>query len=384
MVFGSELINITLIGDEELNLNIKYDYFENGYIANLGPINLNGLVKTKSNINNKELGTYEVVYYIDYLLGKKEVIRKVNVIDGIAPVIELNGEVNIVLNKYYNYEEPGYTAIDNLDGDLTNKVTVVSNIDTSTLGTYKVKYSISDNAGNETVVERSVEVVENNILSSPVSTFRLNGLFGNVMLEKSETEYNYMDDAVIIGDSNIRYLYLKGKYLEGNQVWGKNNLNAGDISTAKIIIHDTNEQLKVVDAIKKYQPKYAIASFGITSASFLTKDVFIQKVEEFFELIKEECPETKLVVASMLPVTTYHVGLQNPINKYNYYLLELCDKHNIAFINISDALKADSGYGAEEYFYCASEEDCGFHLSNKGKEFYVNYLKSVDLSKEIK
>ena len=93
-------------------------------------------------------------------------------------------QVNIVLNKYFNYKEPGYTAEDNLDGDITSNVRVISNIDTSTLGTYKVIYRVSDDAGNETVVERSVEIVDNNILSNPISTFRLNGLFGKVMLEK--------------------------------------------------------------------------------------------------------------------------------------------------------------------------------------------------------
>jgi len=193
-----------------------------------------------------------------------------------------------------------------------------------------------------------------------------------------------MKDAVIVGDSNIRYLYLNGKYLEGHQVWGKNNLNAGDINTAEIIIHDTNEQIKVIEALKKYKPKYMIVSFGITSTSFLTKEVFVEKVSKFFETVQEECPDIKLVVVSILPVSIDYAVLMSPINKYNYYLLELCDKYKVGYINVTDALKNDAGYGDLAYFACNSEEDCGYHLSNKGKEFYVNYLKSVDLSKEIK
>lgn len=384
ILFGSQFIRITLIGDEEVNININNKYFETGYVASLGPLNLTNVVKSKSMIENDKLGTYKVKYYIDYIIGKKDVTRIVNVVDGVSPVITLKGETNIVLNKYYNYEEPGYEANDNLDGDLTNSVRVVSNIDSSMLGTYSVKYTVEDKAGNKTIVERSVEVVDNNILSNPVSTFRLNGLFGNVMLEKSEEEYSYMDDAVIVGDSNIRFLYQKGQYLNANQVWGKNNLNAGDISTAKVMIHETGEELKVVDAVKKYQPKYLIASFGITSTSFLTKQVFIDKVIQFFELMEEECPNTKLVVVSILPVSKDYAVLQNPINKYNYYLLELCDKYNVGYINVTDALKDETGYGSQNYFYCASKEDCGYHLSEQGKAFYVDYLKHVDLSKIIK
>lgn len=383
LLFGSKFINITLIGDEEINLNIYNKYFENGYIAKIGNFNLDNFIKTKNNIDSKNLGSYEVKYYIDYIVGKAEVIRKVNVVDSKAPEIKLFGETNIVLNKYYNYEDPGYEAVDNFDGEVTDKVKIESNVDTSNIGTYKVKYSVSDKAGNKTIIERSVEVVDNNILSNPVNTFRLNGLFGNVMLPYNESEYNFMEDAVIVGDSNIRFLYQNGRYLDADQVWARNNLNAGDISTAKVKIHATGEELTVFDATKKYKPKYLIASFGITSTSFLTKDVFIEKVSNFFELMAKECPDTKLVVVSILPVSVDYAVLQSPINKYNYYLLELCDKYKISYINVTDALKDSSGYGSQANFYCAGSDDCGYHLSEKGKAFYVDYLKHVDLSKKV-
>lgn len=382
--FGNFFIQINLIGDKDTTLNIYDEYFENGYDANVFGINISNFVKTSSNINNKKLGNYQVIYSFDYILGRKEVVRNINVIDDTAPVISLEGEKITIINKYYNYEEAGYSANDNLDGDITDRVKVESNVNTSVVGSYEISYTVVDDAGNKTVEKRSVEVVENNILSSSVEDFRLNGLFGNVMLPKIDVQETYMKDAVIVGDSNIRYLYLNGRYLEGNQVWGKNNLNAGDINTAEIIIHDTNEHIKVIDALKKYKPKYMIVSFGITSTSFLTKEVFIDNVSKFFETVKRECPDTKLIVVSILPVSRDYAVLMSPINKYNYYLLELCDKYKIGYINVTDALKSESGYGAYEYFSCNSKEDCGYHLSSKGKEFYVNYLKSIDLSKEIK
>jgi len=384
ILFGSEFLSISLIGENEVFLNINTKYFENGYIANFGPFDLTSFVKTKSTINNQKLGKYHVNYYIDYGLGRKSIIRVVNVIDGISPVITLEGETNVVVNKYYSYEEPGFKAVDNLDGDLTDSVAIESNVDTSIVGTYTIRYKLYDKAGNKTVVERSVEVVDNNILSNPVSTFRLNGLFQKVMLEKSNIEYDYMADAVIVGDSNIRFLYQNGRYLSANQVWARNNLNAGDISTARVKIHATGEELTVFEAVEKYSPKYLIASFGITSTSFLTKNVFIEKVTSFIKHMKDNYPNTKLVVVSILPVSKDYAVLQSPINKYNYYLLELCNEYNIGYINVTDALKAESGYGAYENFYCASKEDCGYHLSEQGKAFYVDYLKHVDLSKEIK
>ncbi len=56
------------------------------------------------------------------------------------------------------YVEPGYTAHDSLEGDLTSKVKVKNNIDTSKSGEYRVEYSVTDTAGNTTKMARKVVV----------------------------------------------------------------------------------------------------------------------------------------------------------------------------------------------------------------------------------
>ena len=86
--------------------------------------------------------------------------------DSSLPVITLIGgnSVQQILNTPWT--EPGYTASDNTDGDITSNVIVKGKINKDLAGTYVITYTVADNAGNETSVYRSVTIYnEANFLS---------------------------------------------------------------------------------------------------------------------------------------------------------------------------------------------------------------------------
>lgn len=83
-----------------------------------------------------------------------------------SPVIALypdarghTGAVYLQRDDKAKYEEPGYIALDGIDGDITAKVSTENNVNASRIGSYSVKYSVADAAGNTAVAERIVEVV---------------------------------------------------------------------------------------------------------------------------------------------------------------------------------------------------------------------------------
>ena len=79
--------------------------------------------------------------------------------DTTAPVISLTGSSTINLEVGDTFTDPGATATDGVDGDLTSSITTSGSVDTSTAGTYTIEYSVSDAAGNAaTVVQRTVIV----------------------------------------------------------------------------------------------------------------------------------------------------------------------------------------------------------------------------------
>ena len=114
-------------------------------------------VKADKNIDTTKLGDVEITYSCSKLLFTKSVKVKYRVIDKEAPVIELKGKQYNVIYDGSKFEEAGYTATDNADGDLTDKVTVdTSNINYQAIGNYKVIYTVKDKTGNEAKKERDI------------------------------------------------------------------------------------------------------------------------------------------------------------------------------------------------------------------------------------
>jgi immune inhibitor A len=79
-------------------------------------------------------------------------------VDNDAPVIELLGDNPVELNAGDEFVDPGFKATDAQDGDLTDAVVVVSNVDTNVAGEYTVTYSVADSAGNQASATRTVIV----------------------------------------------------------------------------------------------------------------------------------------------------------------------------------------------------------------------------------
>jgi len=71
--------------------------------------------------------------------------------DSHAPVIQLLGKNPAETGFGYPYNDAGATATDEEDGDITEKIVVTGNVDTGQIGTYNVRYNVTDNDGNKAV-----------------------------------------------------------------------------------------------------------------------------------------------------------------------------------------------------------------------------------------
>ncbi len=75
-----------------------------------------------------------------------------------GPAIALIGAANITVECGANFNDPGATATDSVEGDVD--VTAECTVDTSTPGEYVCQYFAEDSLGNESVAVRNVEVVD--------------------------------------------------------------------------------------------------------------------------------------------------------------------------------------------------------------------------------
>lgn len=80
-------------------------------------------------------------------------------LDRTAPALILLGDDPHSITVGGPYVEPGYTAIDAHDGDLTSQVVITGTVDVNTPGTYELTYTSTDKAGNVAVDYREVIVV---------------------------------------------------------------------------------------------------------------------------------------------------------------------------------------------------------------------------------
>lgn len=78
--------------------------------------------------------------------------------DRVAPVVSLLGEANLQLPAGAIWEDPGATAMDDIDGDLSGSVVRSGAFDPGVVGTYTLTYQASDRAGNFGSAQRVVQV----------------------------------------------------------------------------------------------------------------------------------------------------------------------------------------------------------------------------------
>ena len=173
---------ITLKGPNPVNLQVGYAYTEYGATAidNVdGDLTVEIIIDNLS-VNTSEVGTYTVSYTVSDAAGNKaEEYRTVNVtsniIDSIPPVISLQGDNPVMVYVDSAYVDPGATATDDIDGDITSNIVIdESQVNTSVEGSFIVTYSVSDAGGNSASAERKVNVVPENFVDTlpPVITLQ--------------------------------------------------------------------------------------------------------------------------------------------------------------------------------------------------------------------
>ena len=144
---------ITLKGNNPSYVCPLKDYEEEGYEA---IDNYDGDITDKVNTSKIDSSIwYEVE---DSSHNQIRVERKIIFEDQESPSLTLKGGNVITIYVGSSYNESGYTASDNCDGDITDKVQTEGNVDTSKAGVYEIKYAVADSSNNIKEVTRKIIV----------------------------------------------------------------------------------------------------------------------------------------------------------------------------------------------------------------------------------
>ncbi len=164
-----------------------------------------------------------------------------------SPSLALLGDVVVTLSLNTPYEEPGYVALDDIDGNITDQVWTETELNTDVAEKYRILYNVKDAAGNWAVSAIRTIIVQNdakalaNSYSGQYSSN--NGETGNyqMTLRVSPTENNVIrfssfgDSPVpqrvdvvgtVVEDSIIVDLqYIDGYWYMGNGVITDETIN---------------------------------------------------------------------------------------------------------------------------------------------------------------
>jgi hypothetical protein len=147
---------ITLLGETTINIMVGGDpYTDPGATATDdvdGDLTASIVVVGVDAVDVNTAGTYIITYNVSDAAGNAATERTRTVIvaaDVVAPVITLNGSATVNIMVGDTFTDPGATATDDLDGDITSNIVVAGDtVDVNTAGTYIITYNVSDAAGN--------------------------------------------------------------------------------------------------------------------------------------------------------------------------------------------------------------------------------------------
>lgn len=115
---------------------------------------LKGELTIDGNVDTTKLGTYYVKYTFKRGIVKISKTKVYNVVDNNNPIIELTGDTEKTICPNGSYDEEGYRALDDYDGDITSKVLI------NTDDANKVIYTVTDSSNNTGTNERILNRVD--------------------------------------------------------------------------------------------------------------------------------------------------------------------------------------------------------------------------------
>ena len=153
--------DISLNGDIDTEVEVLSTYTDAGATAfDFEDGDITSAIKVNNLVNSNVLGHYTVSYNVSDSEGTpaEQVTRNVSVVDTVPPVFTLTGGTSTTINMGQGYVEPGYTLIDNYNGNRTMYVSkwlsdgYTSEAKETPGAQFQVHYyNVKDSSGNKPV-----------------------------------------------------------------------------------------------------------------------------------------------------------------------------------------------------------------------------------------
>ncbi len=198
--------------------------------------------------------------------------------------------------------------------------------------------------------------------------------------ETEDMGQSYIDSMIFVGDSNTAHMRSFGVLSDGKktkQVWAPKSqtitLNS-QITSVKIVYPETEVEMTIAEAVALKKPEYLVISLGTNGLTYLDEDQFKYCYKKLLDAIKDASPETKIMVQSIYPVTSWYENIPNSkIDEANGWLLALAKDEGVKYLDTASVLKDSTGAMKEEFN--ADHQD-GYHINAEAYRKILKYIRT--------
>ena len=298
-------------------------------------------------INTEKIGSQKIKFIYTYKDKKYYGYIKINIIDNIAPTIFINNSYTLVKGNDKDFLNSIISG-DNYDNNPTRKI--IGEYDKNKVGTYRLKYYISDSSGNETIKDFKVKVIEKKSSHKTTSTSKV--LFSDVIKKHKNnnteigidvSKWQGTIDFEKVKASGCEFVIIRlghQKGIDGELIidpYFKENIKKAKEANLKIGVYlytyaksidDAKKQAKwVIDNIKDYGLEYGVSYdweswslYNKLSLSFYNfnkvRDVFLEEIEN--HNYQAMLYSSKYYLENIWYPTKHQVWLAHYTSKTNY------------------------------------------------------------------
>lgn len=229
-------------------------------------------------------------------------------------------------------------------------------------------YLFGGRASDDTSVADSPHII-NASETETMQTFVTSVTETTVISEEAETESEtepepqidvdeyspaFFQNMLFIGDS-LSVGLINYEFLPPENVFAKAGITTSSVVTTNI------DDVSVFTKATRLNPEYICIMLGTNSVAYVEGQQMTEELGEFIDMIAGTCPNAKIVLASVPPVTQKHEEEKpehlEAIVTYNELVEKLAEEKSVAFADTFALLKDETGYLGSRY----AEHD-GLHL----------------------
>lgn len=164
----------------------------------------------------------------------------------------------------------------------------------------------------------------------------------------------FFEKTLFIGDS-LSVGFLNYEFLPPENVFAKVGITPALAAETRI------DNVSVFDKARSIDPEYICIMLGTNGIAYVEGQQMSEELGDFIDMIAGTCPNAKIAIASVPPVTQKHEAEKpeqlEAIIAYNEFVKQVAEDKSVAYADVFSLLEDEMGYLGPRY----AEHD-GLHL----------------------